>query len=64
MSKAARIILRQNSAKQAASDELAMHAMAIVAKNRHRVDTPASSRRSRAAAETRNADSPQTAGSD
>jgi hypothetical protein len=35
MSKAARIISRQNSAKQAPSAEVEMHSIAIVARNRH-----------------------------
>jgi len=45
MSKAARIISRQNSAKQAATDELEMHAMASIAKNRRGLDAPVSHRR-------------------
>jgi hypothetical protein len=36
---------RKTSSDQAATDELEMHAMAIIAKNRYRVDTPASHRR-------------------
>jgi hypothetical protein len=45
MSKAARIISRQNSAKQATTHEFEMHVIAIIARNRHGLDTLASRRR-------------------
>jgi len=45
MSKAARIILRQNSAKHAATDELEMRVIAIIARNRRGLDTLVSRRR-------------------
>jgi hypothetical protein len=42
ISKAARIISRQNIVKQAATVDLGMYSNAIIARNRHRLDTLAS----------------------